>query len=205
MLFKDDFPFASQSAYRRIPVRRGLTTAAQTRPLGRTSDPAERQAPQGDFQSAEVSPVTERAADPDHQDKTDWRAQALRLQAEMENFRKRQERRAEESIAAERQRLLGLTLSVADNLSRALNQNVGENEGLRQGVELTYRELMRLLESEGVTKLESVGQTFDPNLHEALATVPGKNSGSNIIIEEVEAGYKINDRLLRPAKVIVAV
>ena len=136
-------------------------------------------------------------------DEINWKAKALELQAEMDNFRKRQQRRADEAIAAEKERLLNRFLSVADNLGRALAHSDEPEATLYQGVELTHRELMRLLESEGVNRIESVGQPFDPNLHEALAIMPAEVE-PNTIIEEVEAGYTLGDKLLRPARVIVA-
>jgi molecular chaperone GrpE len=137
-------------------------------------------------------------------EETDWQALAQRQQAEMDNFRKRQTRRADEAIAAERERLLRLVLPLADNLNRALRYNGQQDNGhLRQGVELTQRELMRLLAAEGVTQIEAVGQPFTPELHEAVATVPAQ-AEPNTVVEEVEAGYMLGDKLLRPAKVVVA-
>jgi molecular chaperone GrpE len=137
-------------------------------------------------------------------EETDWQAAAQRLQADMDNFRKRQTRRADEAIAAERERLLGLVLPLADNLDRALRYNGQQDNGaLRQGVELTQRELMRLLAAEGVSRIEAVGQPFTPTLHEALTTVPAQ-AEPNTVVEEVEAGYMLGDKLLRPAKVVVA-
>jgi molecular chaperone GrpE len=135
-------------------------------------------------------------------DGTDWQAMAQRLQADMDNFRKRQTRRADQAVADEKERLLHLLLAVADNLDRALKYDDQSDQSLRQGVELTYRELMRMLETEGVTRLETVGQPFTPDLHEAIAAVPG-NADPNTIIEEVAAGYKLGDKLLRPAQVVV--
>lgn len=133
----------------------------------------------------------------------DWKSQAMRLQAEMENFRKRQTRRAEESVNTERERLLRLMLPLADNLERALRYDPVEDNTLRQGVELTRRELMRVLESEGVTRLETIGQPFAPELHEAVAMKPAPVA-SGTVVEEMEAGYKVGDKLLRPARVVVA-
>ncbi len=133
----------------------------------------------------------------------DWQALALRLQADMANFRRRQALRADEAIAAERERLLRLILSVADNLARALSHDGQSDETLRQGIELTYRELMRLLESEGVTRIETVGQPFTPELHEAVAAIPA-DAESGTVVEELAAGYKLGDKLLRPARVVVA-
>jgi molecular chaperone GrpE len=126
----------------------------------------------------------------------------------MENFRKRQERRADESIARERERILSLFLPAVDNLTRALAHQNGAQlneaeEGVRQGVELTLRELMRALAAEGVTQLETIGQSFDPAWHEAVATIPAE-AQSGTVVEQVETGYKLGDKLLRPAKVVVA-
>ena len=136
-------------------------------------------------------------------DEPDWKETAVRLQAEMDNFRKRQTRRADDAIAAERERLLSLFLPVADNLARALASDSDHGDSLRQGVELTNRELTRLLEAEGVTPIETAGQEFDPEWHEAISLIPAE-AESGVVISEVETGYKLGDKLLRPAKVVVA-
>jgi molecular chaperone GrpE len=141
--------------------------------------------------------VSPRAGEPD------WQALALRLQADMGNFRKRQTRRADEAIDTERERLLRLILPVADNLARALSHDGQEDESLRRGVELTRRELMRLLKAEGVTRIEALGQPFTPELHEAVATI-ATDARVGTIVEEVEVGYKLGNKLLRPARVVVA-
>jgi molecular chaperone GrpE len=131
----------------------------------------------------------------------DWETIAKSQLAEMENFRKRQLRLAEESMAAEKERLLRLILPVADNLTRALSQPSGpETEALRQGIDLTRRELMRWLQAEGVSRILTIGQPFDPLWHEALAVLPG-DEPTGTILQEVEAGYKLGARRRRPAKV----
>lgn len=86
-----------------------------------------------------------------------WRDRALRLQAEMENFRKRQKRLADERIAADRERLLRSFLLVADDLGRALAADGMGAESLRRGVDLTYRSLMRLMDQEGVEPIQAMG------------------------------------------------
>ena len=149
--------------------------------------------------------VSDEIASPTASELDDWQSLALRLQADMDNYRKRQVRRADDAVAVERERLLRLMLPVADNLTRALNQDGQMDEVLRQGVELTHRELMRLLEAEGVTRLEAVGQTFTPELHEAVATVMTEAEAAGTVVEEVESGYKLGERLLRPARVVVSV
>jgi len=135
-----------------------------------------------------------------------WRDQALRLQAEMENFRKRQQRLTEERIAEERERLLRAFLHVADDLGRALRADRTDLESLRQGVRLTRQGLLRLLEQEGAEPIIAQGQPFDPTWHEAVGAVPsGDGVQPETVVEVVQEGYRLGDRLLRPARVIVAV
>lgn len=134
----------------------------------------------------------------------DWQAKALSLQAEFDNFRKRQVRRADDAIAAERERLLQRILPVADNLARALaHEGESSEAALREGVALTQRELLRVLEAEGITPVETVGHPLNPHWHDAIATIPAA-AESGTIVQEVEPGYKIGDKLLRPARVVVA-
>jgi molecular chaperone GrpE len=148
----------------------------------------------------------------------EWRERALRLQADMENYRKRQQRVAQEQIGQERNRLLNAFLDVVDDLERALAVPAGDDGlpggessrdggGLRRGVELTHRAAMQLLKKEGVTAIEAEHQPFDPNWHDAVATVPRDGSGlvPGTVIRVVEPGYRLGEQLLRPAKVVVAV
>jgi molecular chaperone GrpE len=135
-----------------------------------------------------------------------WRDRALRLQAEMEGFRKRQQRLAEERVAADRERLLRAFLGVADDLERALGADGTDTESLRRGVDLTYQGLMRLMEREGAELIQAEGQPFDPAFHEAVGTMPHEqvDAGPDMVVEVVQTGYQLEDRLLRPARVIVA-
>jgi molecular chaperone GrpE len=137
---------------------------------------------------------------------TDWCDRALRLQAEMENYRKRQQRLAQDQIDSERQRLLRDFLQVVDDLERALDASASR-EGLRQGVRLTHRSAVRLLEREGVERIQPQHQPFDPTWQEAVSTVRYDQAGSppNTVFQVLEPGYRLGDQLLRPAKVVVAV
>jgi molecular chaperone GrpE len=136
-----------------------------------------------------------------------WRNRALRLQAEMENYRKRQRRWAEAQIAAERERLLRALTHLADNLKRALESKPGDVQSLYAGVELTHHAFMQFLERERVIPLDPEGKRFDPEVHEAVGTVPHQDAGvkAETVVEVLEQGYVVDDRLLRPARVIVAV
>jgi len=136
-----------------------------------------------------------------------WRDQTLRLQADMDNFRKRQQRLSQERVEANRQQMLRAFLGVVDDLERALAAPSGDTEGLRQGIELTLRSALQFLQREGVEEIPAQNQPFDPNWHEAVATVRHNDDGliQNTNIQVTEPGYRLGDQLLRPAKVVVAV
>jgi len=157
------------------------------------------------LESSQVPSAT--ASSPDGEDAEFWRDRALRLQAEIENYRKRQRHLAEEQIATERQCLLNAFVHIADDLRRALGARESDVQSLRQGVELTYRNLVHLLDQEGVEPIEAQGERFNPTLHEAIATVPHAKAGvqPQTVVEVAERGYLLGDRLLRPARVVVAV
>jgi len=140
------------------------------------------------------------------QDVEEWRDRALRLQAEMENYRKRQRRLAEERVAEERERLLRRFLEVADELERALTEPRADANSLHQGIELTYRSLMQFLKQEGVEPVPAQGQPFDPGWHEAAGAMPRREHGvqPNTVVEVLRPGYRLEGRLLRPARVIVS-
>lgn len=119
-------------------------------------------------------------------------------------------RRAERDQAALQQTLLANTLrrylEISDDLERALSNRPKESDTGRwfEGVELTYRKLMNFLEADGVSQIISEGQFFDPNLHEAISQEDHSDYESGMIIGVVQQGYRLGDRVLRPARVRVA-
>jgi molecular chaperone GrpE len=133
----------------------------------------------------------------------DWSDAALRLRAEMDNFRKRQQRLAEERILAEKMRLLTGFVGIVDNLERVIaHLNTGDPN--HQSIRVTYDEMLKLLRLEGVEPIEAVGALFDPLQHEAVAMVPAQDGQEMRIIDEEQKGYRLGDQILRPARVIVA-
>ena len=136
-------------------------------------------------------------------DEVDWKTAARQLHADMDNFRRRQTRRADVAIVAEQERLLRHFLPLADGLERALHHSTQDDTSLQEGVEALRRQLMNLLKAESVTSIEALAQPFDPELHEAIATVPA-DAEAGTIVDQIESGYKLKDKLLRPAKVVVA-
>ncbi len=131
----------------------------------------------------------------------------LRARADLENYRKRAQREKEDLSRFANENLLREILPVVDNLERALEharQEDGGNGGLLQGVEMTLGQLQRVLEKFGVTAVCCVGEPFDPARHEALGQVESAEYPPNAVAQELQKGYLLNDRLLRPALVMVA-
>ncbi len=130
----------------------------------------------------------------------------LRAQAEFSNYRKRIEREQIKMREDAGARVIKRYLDVLDDLNRALNNRPSEGEGSEWagGIELIYRKFLTILENEGVTVMDAEGQEFDPNRHEAIAQEESPDHESGQIIEVIQEGYLIGERVLRPALVRVA-
>ncbi|HEX8982507.1 MAG TPA: nucleotide exchange factor GrpE [Ktedonobacterales bacterium] len=129
----------------------------------------------------------------------------LRERAEMDNFRKRQERVATDRVRREKREMLGKVLEVVDNLERALiYQDTMDRDALQQGMRMLQWQLNELLKMEGLTPVSSVGEPFDPYVHEAIETVASSEHPEGVVVEEVRKGYKLGDETLRPARVKVS-
>jgi molecular chaperone GrpE len=135
--------------------------------------------------------------------------QILYAQAETQNVRRRLEKDAQDARAYGATNFARDILSVADNLSRALDAIPAElrdgdaTKGLVTGLEATQRELLSVFDRNGIKRIEAVGQTLDPNKHQAMIELPSDETPGTIV-QEMQAGYMIRDRLLRPAMVAVA-
>jgi molecular chaperone GrpE len=130
----------------------------------------------------------------------------LRLQADFENFRRRTrlDREAAEKYRA--QSLVTDILPVLDNFERALKVEADDekSKSILQGMEMIYRQLLDALKKEGVEAIECVGMQFDPHLHHAVMQVEDSEFESNIVVEELQKGYKLKDRVIRPSMVKVS-
>ncbi len=122
--------------------------------------------------------------------------------AELENFKKRTEKRYQDSLRTAAEALAKDIIPVLDNLERALD-HAGEAEAIAQGLSQIIDQLKSALSRHGVEEIAALGQKFDPNLHEALAQIPGPEAGMVLAVHE--KGYTIGGRLLRPSKVLVSV
>lgn len=127
----------------------------------------------------------------------------LRAEADLENFRKRAVRLRDEAVERQRRDLLARMLELADNLERALAHSASDPAALTSGVEGTYRELTRMLGSEGVETIPALDEPFDPDVHEAVSVVPLPGAEQERVISVERTGYTVNGELLRPARVVV--
>ena len=130
----------------------------------------------------------------------------LRKQAELENLRKRTQREKDEFRQYATEELIRALLPALDSFERALNhRDANHPETLFQGMEIIYRQLQEVLGRAGLERIESEGKLFDPHLHQAIETVEAPERRDQEIVEELQRGYRLRHRLLRPAIVKVAV
>ncbi|SOC44245.1 molecular chaperone GrpE [Rhizobium subbaraonis] len=180
------------------------------------------EAPNDEAESAAVSPETsqteqgaEGAADPVEllkAENADLRDRYLRLAAEMDNLRRRTERDVKDAKSYAIAGFARDMLAVSDNLRRGLDAIPAEAReaadaglmALIEGVEMTERSMLSALERHGVRKLEPIGEKFDPNFHQAMFEVPNTEVPNATVLQVVQDGYKIGDRVLRPAMVGVS-
>ena len=128
----------------------------------------------------------------------------VRAVAELDNYRKRTVRMRAETRDETLRDVLLQVAPVLDNLRRALGQETQEAELLKQGVELICGQFNDVLKGYGLAEIEAMGQPFDPEVHEALAEVPDDEHAPGTVIEEMEKGYKLNDKVVRYARVVVS-
>jgi molecular chaperone GrpE len=139
-------------------------------------------------------------------EKNDLMDRLLRKQAEFENFRKRGEREMQDAYVRARADLLGDILPIIDNFDLALQHAENASaEVIHEGVQLIYKQMMDTLGRLGLEAIEAAGQPFDPEMHEAVATEQSEEVPDHTVVGVLQRGFKLGDRMLRPARVKVAV
>lgn len=131
----------------------------------------------------------------------------LRLSAEFDNYRKRTMKEKAELIKNGGEKTISAILPILDDMERALQNaaNTEDLDAIRQGIELISQKFHKVLEQEGLQKMEPIGEAFDTDYHEAVALVPAPNEEQKgKVLDCVQTGYKLNDKVIRHAKVVVA-
>jgi molecular chaperone GrpE len=136
----------------------------------------------------------------------DYYDRYLRLSAEMENFKKRAEKEKSEIYKFANENILKELIPVLDNLERALDhgQETENAQALLSGVEMIHKAFWAVLEKYGLTRVEALGEEFDPNLHEAVMVQEDAERPPGVVISQLQKGYRLHNRLIRPAMVVVS-
>jgi len=177
--------------------------------------PEEQVAAETEAQVTEQAPEAEVVAEPSLEEQlAASRAEAqknwdlyLRERADLENFRRRAQREKEDLSRFANENIIREIIPVVDNLERAVSharQESGDAEGLLQGVEMTLSMFAKALDKFGVTPFKAVGEVFDPARHEAMGQVESTEHPPNTVVHEMQKGYLLSSRLLRPALVMLA-
>ena len=167
---------------------------------GQAADPSEAEQPAGRVEEGDDALL---AAE---QDLAKHREAMLRMQAEMENLRKRLARDAEKSRKFALERIMKDLLQVRDSMERGLEMadESATVESLREGQELTLKMLAKVLQDHDLEVIDPAGQPFDPEWHEAMTVMPSAELDENTVVEVLQKGYRLHDRLIRPARVVVS-
>jgi molecular chaperone GrpE len=128
------------------------------------------------------------------------------LQADFENYRKRVEKEVQEAVQRGNEQLVACLIGVMDDLEKAIQagETTDNKTALLEGIRMVHKNLEKLLENEGLERLECVGQAFNPNMHEILAQIPTKDHQSGTVLEEARKGFMFKGKVLRPSIVKIA-
>lgn len=173
---------------------------------GQSADEPQEASGRSDVTVDRDEPSLEEALSAAEQELAKHRDAMLRMQAEMENLRKRLLRDVERSRKFALERIMKDLLDVRDSMERGLEvaDESATVQSLREGQQLTLRMLAKVLEDHGLEVIDPQGQPFDPELHEAMTVMPAGDVDENTVIEVLQKGFRLHDRLIRPARVVVS-
>ena len=185
-------------------------TPVQDEMLDKTQDSADQAEVQVDQSNESLDQAIEEAEDQVSQLEAEKEAlsdQLLRLQAEIQNMRRINQRERQDAAKYRSQSLASYLLDVADNLERALATPAESEDAkaIHKGIEMVYKQFQQAFEKEGISVIDPLNQAFDPNFHQAVSMMPaGEGQEADTVINVLQKGYLLQDRVLRPAMVIVA-
>jgi len=148
----------------------------------------------------------EKALSEEHEKSSQYLNRLMYLQADFENYRKRMEKDMREAAQLGKEKLVANLLSVIDELELAIRsgRETENKQAILEGVEMTLKKMYATLGQEGLAKIEAVGRSFDPKLHEVVIKVPTKEHDEGVVIEEVRKGYMLREKVIRPSMVKIA-
>ena len=152
----------------------------------------------------EVKEEAKEEENPLEKELADTKEQLLRTAAEYANYRARSAKEKEQTYSNAKGNVVAEILPAIDNLERALSQENSDYEALKKGVQMTMDGLMASLEKLGLEQYGESGDSFDPNIHNAVMHIEDESLGENVITDVFQKGYKIGDRVIRPAMVKTA-
>ena len=145
-----------------------------------------------------------RQLDDVRKDKDELFAKLQRVSADFANFEKRVPKQIRDSLAYEKERIIRSLLPVLDNFEHTLNAHSGEIEDpMVRGVQIIYDQMLDILKSHGIEQIKAQGELFDPSQHEAMMRRHEVDKDDDVVLEEFQKGYRLNDRVLRPSRVVV--
>ena len=138
-------------------------------------------------------------------EKDDFFAQLQRVSADYINFQKRVPKQIADTVAYEKEKIIRTILPTLDNFELTLQNasGAGSIEDLLKGIKIIYDHLLDILKSHNVEQIRALGEKFDPSQHEAMIQKTDADKNDNIVLEEYQKGYKLNDRVIRPSRVVV--
>jgi molecular chaperone GrpE len=168
-----------------------------------SNDPQAPNEAQGESSQAELDALKARVAELEASN-GELRDTVLREKAEIENQRRRLQRDVEQARRFANEKLLNELLPVYDGLERGLEVEGGDVATVREGISLTLKSLLKIAENNGLVQVDPLGQPLDPEKHHAVSIVDAPGAAPNTVVNVLQKGYVLNDRLLRPALVAVA-
>jgi molecular chaperone GrpE len=192
---------------------RGFVEAPSGEPADEAEPGTDESAPREDADAtdaaleAEATGAPSEEADPlaeAERSRDEYLSLAQRTQADFDNFRRRAARETAAAGARAKAGLVRELLPALDNLERALAAAGDADDGFARGVQMVHAEIVAALERNGVAAFEPSGERFDPSVHEALSTRPADDAEAGVVLEVIEKGYRLEDTVLRPARVVVS-
>jgi molecular chaperone GrpE len=172
--------------------------------------PEETETPEEEAAETEEAPVAEVVEEGPseleklQQEANDLRDEMLRMRADTDNLRKRLQREKQDSIQFANERLIRELIPIFENLERALAATDNNVDSLKEGVQMTSNQVLALFKKEHVEPIQAMGEPFDPSVHEVLSQIESPDHDENTVIEEYSKGYRMNGRVLLPARVVTS-